>query len=121
MEQQKLTTFIDQTGRTIIGILASETPETIIVKDPAILYVQPTQDGKLNVQTIPLYFREFIGDKHKNDGTLWVYNRAGITLGLDIDNDQRLVTQYNNLFNAPIQSAQPTPATTPAVVKLFDN
>jgi hypothetical protein len=118
MEQNELITFIDATGRTILGTLVEKTSTTLIVKNPAILFVQPTQDGKLNVQTIPLYFREFISDKNKNEGTKWEYQRATITEGINIDNDVRLVNQYKTLFSTPIPTPAPTNDT--KVIKLFD-
>lgn len=118
MEEQKLITFIDATGRTIIATTNSEDENSITVKNPAILFVQPTQDGKLNVQTIPLYFREFISDKNRNNGTLWRFNKANITVGIDVDNDVRLVTQYNTLFAA--QSAPAAPTGDAKIIKLFD-
>jgi hypothetical protein len=118
MEKEQLVTFIDSTGRTILGTLVEKTASTLIVKNPAILFVQPTQDGKLNVQTIPLYFREFIGDKNKNEGTKWEYQRATITEGLNIDNDSRLVNQYNTLFASQVPT-QPAVGE-PKVIRLFD-
>lgn len=120
MEEQKLITFVDQTGRTIIGIRDGETATTIVVKNPAILYVQPTNDGKLNVQTIPLYFKEFISDKNKNNGTRWEYVKVNITVGLDVDNDSRLVNQYTQLFAAAPAVPIANVPSEPKVVKLFD-
>lgn len=111
----KITTFVDHIGRTIIGEIVSDTKDTLTVKNPAIIHVQPTQQGQLNVQTIPLYFKEFISEKNKSEGTTWQFNKANLVLGVNIENDSRLLEQYQRLF-----TNTPTPASNPEVVKLFD-
>ena len=118
MSKQNLVTFIDHIGRTILAEQVESDKTTLTVKNPAIIHVQPTQQGQLNVQTIPLYFREFIGDKSKNE-TVWKFNLASIVIGLDIDNDPRLVDQYNKLFTATVA---PTAGNSveEKVIKLFD-
>jgi hypothetical protein len=114
-----LITFIDHIGRTIIGESAGDVDSgaSFLVKNPAIIHVQPTQTGQLNVQTIPLYFREFVGDKSKENGTTWKYHYANVVFGVDVDNDPRLTDQYSKLFVAPIAA---TPSSDPQVVRLFD-
>lgn len=118
MSETTLITFIDHIGRTIIGEFVSDVDNgnSFTVKNPAIIHVQPTQQGQLNVQTIPLYFREFVGEKSKENGAVWKYHYANVVIGVDIDNDPRLIDQYTKLFQAPV--AQPT--SEPSVVKLFD-
>lgn len=115
MSDTKLVTFVDHIGRTILATLVESDKTSLTVKNPAIIHVQPTQAGQLNVQTIPLYFREFVGEKSKANGTTWKFNLANIVLGVDIDNDPRLLEQYNRLF-----AAAPTAAPTEPVIKLFD-
>lgn len=117
MSEQNLITFIDHIGRTIIATLVSQDKTTLTVKNPAIVHVQPTQQGQLNVQTIPLYFREFLGEKSKNTGTVWKFNLSSVVLGVDIDNDPRLLDQYTKLFTSvPVGTVQQTDK----VIKLFD-
>lgn len=110
-------TFIDHIGRTIIGEQVESDKNSITVKNPAIIHVQPTPQGQLNVQTIPLYFREFVSDKNKNDGTKWKFNLDSVVLGVDIDNDSRLLDQYNRLFSG-LPAAQA--GDDQKVIKLFD-
>ena len=119
MEQDKIITFIDHIGRTMLGVLVQETDTQVVVKNPAIIHVQPTPQGQLNVQTIPLFFREFVSPKNKAEGTLWAFNKNQIAIGLNIENEARLMQQYNAVFAA----APVTPTTTaePKVVKLFDD
>jgi hypothetical protein len=126
---KQIVTFIDQIGRTIIGELVKEAPtgdkagdNEFIVKNPAIIHVQPTQQGQLNVQTIPLYFRDFVSDKNKEEGTFWKYNYSTVVLGLNIENDPRLVDQYEKIFIAPpvIQPVN-APQAGDKTIKLFDD
>jgi hypothetical protein len=120
MEQQ-LITFVDHIGRTLIGLHQGDTEDrqSFLVKNPAIIHVQPTQNGQLNVQTIPLYFREFVGEKCKVDGTTWKFHYSSVVLGIDVDNDARLVEQYHRLF-APAPAATASTNSGDKVVKLFD-
>lgn len=116
-----LTTFIDHIGRTMIGeVVESSSSEThLVVKNPAIVHVQPVgPNSQLSVQVIPLYFREFVSEKNKVDGTLWSFPRVSIVLGINVENDGRLVGQYGQVFNT---QPQPPTQTEPKIVKLFDN
>lgn len=117
MSETQLVTFIDHIGRTILATHVNMDKTTLTVKNPAIIHVQPTPQGQLNVQTIPLFFREFVGPKSKELGTTWKFNLANIVLGEDIDNDSRLVDQYHKLFAAPTAS---TSQQNEKVIKLFD-
>jgi len=118
-DKSQIITFIDHIGRTILAEVVGQDKTALTVKNPAIVHVQPTQQGQLNVQTIPLYFREFLGEKSKNEGTVWKYNLSGIVLGQDIDNDPRLLEQYKKLF-APVTAATAGAAGNEKVIKLFD-
>jgi hypothetical protein len=112
-----LITFLDHIGRATIGELVEQNDTHLVVKNPAIIHVQPTPQGQLNVQTIPLYFREFVGEKTRENGTTWKYNISSVVIGVDVENDARLVSQYEKLFS---DSAIITPNGDPQVVKLFD-
>jgi hypothetical protein len=123
-DKQKIITFIDHIGRTILGEEVKTEKNHLHVKNPAIIHVQPTQQGQLNVQTIPLYFREFVGEKAKTDGTVWKFNLDTIVLGVDIDNDPRLVDQYNKIFTAPLAAtgtSSDIASKSDKVIKLFDD
>lgn len=119
-ETPNLVTFIDHIGRTIIAETTDKTDKNkLVVKNPAILHVQPTQQGQLNVQTIPLYFKEFISEKNRESGTTWSFNRNTIVEAVDVENDPRLIEQYVRLFSA--QPAAPAAVALPEkVIKLFD-
>jgi hypothetical protein len=117
MSDNTLITFIDPIGRTILGSKVEDTDNgaSFLVKNPAIIHVQPTPQGQLNVQTIPLYFREFVSEKNKEEGTVWKYSYANVILGVNVENDARLLEQYEKLF-APVAAV----TNEPSVVKLFD-
>ena len=124
MSEQKIVTFLDTVGRTIIGEFQSEDEKTIVVKNPAVVNVVPTQEPggqvKLALQLFPLFFREFLADKSEN--TIWRYNKSNITLSENpIIFDFKLTIQYTQLFatgQGPAPIAKTENALTP--IKLFD-
>jgi len=119
MEQEQIITFVDHIGRTLVGVFKGNTEDgnSFHVKNPAIIHVQPTQNGQLNVQTIPLYFREFVSQKNKAEGTLWKFHYSSVVLGVNVENDSRLIEQYSKLFT---DTQQPATQSQDKVVKLFD-
>lgn len=122
-QQQKLVTFVDHVGRTIIGEILEDSTTNLKVKNPAIIHVQPMQSGQLNVQTIPLYFREFVSDQNKKEGTVWTFNKSSVAVGENIENDSRLVEQYTRLFSNEPSAQNPgqvSQGNEAKVIKLFD-
>lgn len=116
MEKNQIT-FIDHIGRLIIGQLANSTATTISVRNPAIIHMQPTPDGRMNIQTIPLFFRDFVAEANRGEGTIWEFNRNQLVLGTSVQIDARLLAQYDAVFAAP---AAPAPVKQPDVIKLFE-
>ena len=116
----QLITFIDHIGRNILGELVENTERLLGVKNPAIIHVQPTADGRLNVQVIPLYFKEFVSEKNRVNGTTWYYNKSNVVIATDLENDPKLVTQYHAVFAPVAPMVPPAEAGAPKVVKLFD-
>ena len=118
MEQNQIITFLDSTGRIIYGKFAGETETHLKVADPAQIYVQPTQSGQLNVQSIPLFFREFAKN---TDPVVWLFLKSAITLNENLQLDERLIQQYNNLLVKPVLQPQSAPSGEPKVIKLFED
>jgi len=120
-EQNKIITFLDSVGRTVLGEkIESETNEQILaVKNPAVVHILPNQQtGQLQLQILPLFFKEFLADK--DTGTTWKYNRTSITEAIDVTFDFKLEAQYRQIFaNTPAPAPQ-QPQGKPEVVKLFD-
>ena len=111
---EKIKVIIDNVGRFIVGKVFSETDTTLTLKTPVIIHVQPNQTGQLQVQTIPLFFNEFVKDKNTN---VWTYSKSNITFS-DVDLDERLVNQYLAIANpAPLVDT----TNSPQVIKLFDD
>lgn len=108
-------TFIDQIGRAVVGVKEKEDEATVTVRNPAIIHIQQVEGGRLSVQPIPLYFKEFVGADSKKNGTAWLYNKANIVVGMDVQNADLLLQAYEKLY-APVEE-QPAPG---KVVKLFD-
>lgn len=109
---------IKNQGETVIGELVERTEKFVRIKNPANLYIQPTQNGQLTVQLFPVFFGELLDAPKRSEGTVWTYNTAGAAIGEDIAFDEKLTSQYIKIFN-------PSPIITPEgsgrVVKLFDD
>lgn len=120
-EQNKIAVFFDSVGRTILGekIEAETNDKVLAIKNPAVVHIMPNQQtGQLQLQILPLFFKEFLADKEA--GTIWKYNRINITEAIDIVFDFKLEAQYRQIFaNVPVPQ-QPQPQGSPEVVKLFD-
>ncbi len=116
--------LIDGTGRTIIGELVEDTETQIVLKNAATIYVQPNEAGQLQVQTIPLFFKEFMTLDGREQGVDYRFNKSQVTetnAGDILDN--KLIIQYEKIkenITAP-DEPQATPENTEDVVKLFDD
>ena len=119
-----LTVILDSVGRTILGETVTTTDTTkVSIKNPVVLHVIPADSqGKMSVQLLPLFFREFLGDKSGDVTVNYDANRISTT---DIDAlDFRLQAQYSQMFNksnnfsAP--AAQPSGGANQSVINLFD-
>jgi UDP:flavonoid glycosyltransferase YjiC (YdhE family) len=121
----KLIVILDTIGRTILGEKTESPVGFINIKNPVILHIVPADNnGKMSVQLLPLFFREFLADK-TGDVTL-TYQADKVTT-TDIDAlDFRLQGQYSQMFNpqnafvAPDTNASPASDEAPKVVNLFD-
>lgn len=121
-KNEKLTLFLDTLGRTIIGVEdSSSTKDIYAVKNPAVLNIIPTQQQTMQVQVIPLVFKEVLADASQN--VVFNYNRDSITLSKNVMLDFKISAQYNNIFGS-LETITPPADTPPAVgptpIKLFD-
>jgi len=122
-DDKNLVVFVDGIGRTLVGDQTSSDKSTLTVKNPAILHVQPNQQtGQISVQLVPFFFKEF--QKGGGDST-WTFKKDNVTLAEEMELDERLLSQYNNMFSALELPQQPelvgAGAANAPVVKLFDD
>jgi len=112
-----LTVFLDNIGRIIIGKILKQDKEIIAVENPALVHVQPNpQTNQLQLQILPLFFREFQADK--SQPTVWNFRKSNITTCDEIPFAVQFTAQYEHMFQPPA----PQPAVKePQVVKLFDS
>ena len=133
--KNKLVVFLDNIGRTILAerVLTNDAAGVVRVKNPVILHVLPDNQGRMSVQLLPIFFREFLADREGD--AVFNYKTSNVTES-EIDNlDYRLQAQYSQLFGkgnmfvppnaggivAPDGSpAQAAPAPTNKVVNLFE-
>lgn len=109
-----LTVFLDSIGRTIIGTLRSEDETTLTIENPALVHIQASpQNGQLQLQLLPLFFKEF--QSNKTAPTVWNYKKNSITTADPIEFHSQFQMQYTQLFSPPV-----APSSSPEIVKLFD-
>lgn len=121
----KTTVFLDSLGRNIIGELVESDSTTIKVKNPVILHCPPAPDGsgRMSVQLLPLFFREFLADK--SEDVVFSYNKERIVSSSIEAIDFRLQAQYSQLFNknnefVSAEAQQQPQQSSNDVIKLFD-
>lgn len=123
---KNLIVILDTIGRTILGESAccggSCENNLVKIKNPVILHIVPADNqGKMSVQLLPLFFREFLADK--TGDVVFSYDASRVTK-TDIDAlDFRLQTQYAQLFNPQNTFGAEQPQAEQSgesVVKLFD-
>lgn len=120
--ENKIVVFFDSVGRTILGEKLEDktTKEVLTIKNPAVVHIMPNQQtGQLQLQILPLFFKEFLADK--DTGTVWNYSRAIITEAVDVTFDFKLEAQYRQIFAAGPAPAPQQPQGSPEVIKLFDD
>ena len=124
-DNNNIQVFVDGIGRTIVGESVDSTDETVNLKNPAIVHVQPNpQNGQISVQLVPFFFKEFV----EGDGdTTWSFNRDNLVMGNGVKLDPRLLDQYSKMFSLIATPDTPQLVTPGAgggnspVVKLFDD
>ena len=118
-----LTVILDPVGRTILGEKTESTDSTkTTIKNPVVLHVIPADNqGKMSIQLLPVFFREFLADKSGDVSFTYDTARIGVS---DIDAlDFRLQAQYAQMFNKNNVFVPPQPQqeeTGGNVVNLFD-
>jgi hypothetical protein len=121
-----IVTFLDAIGRTLIGetVAESTTAETLAIKNPAIVHIMPNpQTGQLQLQILPLFFKEFLADK--TESTVWYFKRSNLTESKEFALDFKLVAQYQQISSfvpdaGAVQGSVGQEPSEPSVVKLFD-
>jgi hypothetical protein len=115
--------FVDQVGRTVIGELVDDGDTTVVLKNPCTIFVQPNESGQLQVQTVPMFFREFLTEAGREEGTTWTFNKSNIIDSNCAEHlDEKLVNQYTAILtNLGQPDAAEDDAEEPEVVKLFDD
>lgn len=121
VEAKDLVSFIDG-QKSIIGQLVSENTKTLVVRNPASVHLQPTQDGQIQVQLFPVWFSELLSNDQRDTGTEWSFSKNTITVSnKPIELDDRLVQQYNRTFGLVPEPKIVTPNDNDKVIKLFDD
>jgi hypothetical protein len=118
---------LDAVGRSVLGErVESPDDKTISIKNPVILHVIPQDNqGRMSVQLLPIFFREFLADK--SGDSVFHYKKSLVTESSIDAFDFRLHAQYAQMFNknnsfAGAQPSQPQAqqGENTSVINLFD-
>jgi hypothetical protein len=117
-------TFIDSTGRNLLGEFVSKSDSCLRVKNPTVINIAQADNGQLQVQIIPLFLPEFLSNESRGAGTTWSYPLNMIVIPDNIELESRLIDQYNRITSgfaaATLQENSSKEALQESVVKLFD-
>jgi len=116
MPTKTLVTFFDSIQRTLIAKLVEDKENALVVTNPVLVNIVPQTfpenhpkagqpSGQMALQLLPVYFREFQGDK--SGEVTCTYPKSSI-VQVDIEGgfDFRLEAQYDQIFNPPAPAAQ---------------
>lgn len=107
--------LIDHVGRNIIGKLVEETATTVTINNPVILHCQPDANGRIQVQSFPVFFFEFI-DKATRNQNDWTYSKNNVVTS-NVTLDPQIVEQYSKINTPQV----PVPQTTvPKIISIDD-
>lgn len=122
--------FVDNIGRTIVGAenTKKSTKTQLAVDDPAIVFVQPNaESGQIQVQVIPLFFKELMSEKNRDGHVTWHFHRSNLVTSSNLEVDEKLETQYERVVTAGPETPpgivvdKKAESKDPEVVKLFDD
>lgn len=113
--KEKQIVFSDHIGRTISGIVIAENDNTITVRNPVIVHVEPQQSGQLSVHTYPYLFMEVI-DEASREVNDWTFNKNNIAVS-SINLEPRLGEAVANVNKPKPVIATPGDS---KIVNLFD-
>lgn len=136
MSNKNLVVFQDSVQRTIIGEQIEETDTTLVIKNPVVVNITPQYQngqptGQMALQLLPVFFKEFLGDK--DQPVTYNYQKNQITK-IDFEGgfDFRLYGQYDQIFQpsgpvvmpqgaGQVQPASPQQMPQQPPIQLFDS
>lgn len=114
---KKTILFIDHVGFSVVAEEVSCDEKLLVVKNPAVLQAMPNQQNQLQVQLLPVLYREFVDSSVRDKGVTFSYPKDRVVMS-DADLEQRLKQQYEQMFNPSTIITPDKPSE--EVIKLFD-
>jgi len=93
------------------------TTELLVVKNPVVVHIGQAEGGKMSLQLIPIFFKEFL--QNKNDDIIFTYKLSNIVMADKIDFDDKLYTNYQQMHTSIVMPN--TTHVAPKKIDLFDN
>jgi hypothetical protein len=88
------------TGEEVIGTEEAQDSDSITLKNPAVILMRQTQDGKFTVALAPyMAYAEF--------GTVIIYRTA---IAADCEPDVQMVNEYSRIYGSGIEIANTMPS-----------
>lgn len=120
MENKDIIVFLDQVGRTIFAEQVTDRSDenTLVVKNPVVVHIN-SLEGKMSLQLLPVFFREFLADKEES--MTFTYRKEAIAIADPTTFDVKLYNNYRQMFSniiLPPPVGQGAPAK--KVIDLFD-
>lgn len=110
--------FVDPVGFTIVAEKVKVSDKEVVVKNPAVLQAAPNQQNQLQVQLLPVLFKEFLVQEDRKEGVTFTYPKNRVVMS-DAKLEERLIGQYLSISGGgPAQNNQN--GSSNDVVKLFD-
>lgn len=114
-----LLVFNDSIGRTCYGKLEQENADYVVIDQPAIIMVVPSENGQARVDILRLFFQEFI--ERSEDGTqpcMVHFNKKDITV-FDTKITEALKSHF---FEKILETSKVVePSNAPEQIQLFDS
>ncbi|MEO6583666.1 MAG: hypothetical protein ABIO05_05040 [Ferruginibacter sp.] len=127
MNNNNLTCFLDQVGRTIFAekvtdpeILKGRTDDSVlVVKNPVVVHISQKPTGEMALQLLPIFFKEFLDDK--NADVIFAFNTNMISMADPVEFDEKLQNNYRGMFSSIVLPSEGTTIPTGEnVIDLFD-
>ncbi len=118
MENSNIIVFLDPIGRTIFAeeIPDRSTEELLVVKNPVVVHLGQAEGGKMSLQLIPIFFKEFLLDK--SGDMIFSFQKKFITMSDKTKFDEKLHENYTQMHSNIVM---PNATIPPKKIDLFDN
>jgi len=125
-EEKNIKSFVDTSGRVLIGDFVREEDGHYVVKNPFMLHLQPQDNQQMGLQLFPVLFGVLVHPEDKPNGVEFKYPVNSIAVS-DVKLNPVFIQDYEKVVEEQM-ALKPIPqpvaeekADGPVLQKLFDN